>query len=65
MTTGRLEERLTRAVEAARAAGDERAWGRAVLALTKSRVTGGSWLGADLDLEPVRGLPPRQSPGHG
>jgi len=48
------QDRLTRAVDAARAAGDERAWGRAVLALTKSRVTGGSWLGADLDLDPVR-----------
>jgi tetratricopeptide (TPR) repeat protein/transcriptional regulator with XRE-family HTH domain len=45
------ENRLTRAVEIARAAGDERLWGRAVLALTKSRVTGGSWLGADVDVE--------------
>ena len=38
----------------ARAAGDEAAWGRAVLALTKSRVTGGSWLGAAVDLEPLQ-----------
>ena len=28
--------------------------GEAVLALTKSRVTGGSWLGADIDLEPLQ-----------
>jgi transcriptional regulator with XRE-family HTH domain/tetratricopeptide (TPR) repeat protein len=48
------ESRLTRAVEIARAAGDERLWGRAVLALTKSRVTGGTWLGADIDLEALR-----------
>jgi transcriptional regulator with XRE-family HTH domain/tetratricopeptide (TPR) repeat protein len=48
------QNRLTRAVELARTAGDERLWGRAVLALTKSRVVGGSWLGADIDLEPLQ-----------
>jgi transcriptional regulator with XRE-family HTH domain/tetratricopeptide (TPR) repeat protein len=48
------QRRLTRAVELARAAADERLWGRAVLALTKSRVVGGSWLGADIDLEPLQ-----------
>ncbi len=50
----RAGDRLLRAVEVARAAGDEAAWGRAVLALTKSRVTGGSWLGAAVDLEPLQ-----------
>ena len=38
------ESRLLRAVERAKAGGDERSWGRAALTLTKSRVTGGSWL---------------------
>jgi transcriptional regulator with XRE-family HTH domain/tetratricopeptide (TPR) repeat protein len=51
---GQAEERLVAALEAARSSADERLWGRAVLALTKSRVTGGSWLGADIDLEPVK-----------
>jgi tetratricopeptide (TPR) repeat protein len=48
------QDRLIRAVDTARTAGDERLWGRAVLALTKSRVTGGSFLGADIDLKPLK-----------
>jgi tetratricopeptide (TPR) repeat protein len=47
------QDRLIRAVDTAKSAGDERLWGRAVLALTKSWVTGGSFLGADIDLEPL------------
>jgi transcriptional regulator with XRE-family HTH domain/tetratricopeptide (TPR) repeat protein len=47
------QDRLLRAVDRARNAGDERLWGRAVLALTKSWVTGGSFLGADIDLKPL------------
>ena len=48
------ETRLARAVQLARSGGDERLWGQAVLALTKSRVTGGSSLGAEIDLEPLQ-----------
>jgi transcriptional regulator with XRE-family HTH domain/tetratricopeptide (TPR) repeat protein len=47
------EDRLVRALDVARRSGDERGWGRAALALTKSRVTGGSLLGADIDLTPL------------
>jgi tetratricopeptide (TPR) repeat protein len=47
------DDRLSRAAQVARSAGDERSWGRAVLALTRSRVTGGSWLGSQVDLEPL------------
>jgi tetratricopeptide (TPR) repeat protein/transcriptional regulator with XRE-family HTH domain len=47
------QDRLIRAVDTARSAGDERLWGRAVLALTESWVTGGSFIGADIDLKPL------------
>jgi tetratricopeptide (TPR) repeat protein len=48
------QDRLVRAVEIARSRRDDRLWGRAVLALTKSWVTGGSLLGANIDLEPLQ-----------
>jgi tetratricopeptide (TPR) repeat protein len=48
------QDRLLRAAKLARSAGDERLWGLSVLTLTRSKLTSGPSLGADIDLQPLQ-----------